>query len=286
MNKLKIYFSAVFVLLLCSLTKLKGQNEHRSLIREGVNLFSDSSFVDAEISFRRAQQELGTDTAAFNIATSLHAQERYEEATAELDKIIQKSTDKALKSVAYFNKGNALLRQEKTEEALEAYKNALRNNPNDQEARYNYLMVKRLLEQQQQQEEQNKDKDKDQDKDNDQDSEKDKDQDSEKGNDQDSEKDKGEDSDKGEDQEEEKDKGDQEEDDSNKEDEDTEDQNEDDKEDENNQSEPENPGKEGELSREDALRLLEALEDAEEKTQEKVKAKKIKGGVRTNEKDW
>lgn len=62
---------------------------------------------------------------------------------------------------AFYNLGNAQFKQEKYPEALESYKNSLRMNPADQEAKYNYAYTKRLL-QKQQNEDQNKDQNKDQ----------------------------------------------------------------------------------------------------------------------------
>ncbi len=276
MNKYTIFYVTFFILLIWNVKPVEGQELDRSLIREGVSLFKDSSFVEAEIAFRKAYQENKTDTAAFNISTSLHAQERYDESIAELDRLITNTSDKILKSQAYFNKGNALVRLEKLEESLEEYKNALRNNPADHAARYNYLMVKRLLEQQPPQQNQDQNQDQDQDQNKDQDKNQDKKDQGDKGDKEDEEK---------EDEDSSKDQGDDQED----QDQDNKDGDQGDEGDQEKDQDQQNDGnqpKEGELSREDALRLLQALEEAEEKTQEKVKAKKIKGGIRTNEKDW
>ena len=65
--------------------------------------------------------------------------------------------------VAY-NLGNTQFAQQKYKEALSSYRMAMRCNPNDEDAKYNYAFTKRLLqqqEQQQQQQQQNQDKNQD-----------------------------------------------------------------------------------------------------------------------------
>ncbi len=275
MNK---YIVTIF-LILAGFTQSTAQELNRSLIREGITNFKDSAFVNAEIAFRRAYQEKATDTALFNITTTLHAQERYEESIEELDRLIRNASDKVMKAKAYYNKANALVRLEKLEESLEEYKNALRNNPADHEARYNFLMVKRLVEQQPPQQDQQDKQDK-QDK---QDQEKEENQDKQDQKDKKDQGDKGDKQDQNESSDQNK-NDDQENEGDNSEKDDSKDKDEQDQDEDDQNGEPQ--PKEGKLSREDALRLLQALEEAEEKTQEKVKAKKIKGGVRTNEKDW
>ena len=59
---------------------------------------------------------------------------------------------------AFYNLGNAQFKQQKYQEALESYKQSLRLNPSDMEAKYNYAYTKRLLDQ-------NKDQNQDQNKD-------------------------------------------------------------------------------------------------------------------------
>ncbi len=46
---------------------------------------------------------------------------------------------------AFYNLGNAQFKQQKYKEALESYKQSLRLNPSDQEAKYNYAYTKRLI---------------------------------------------------------------------------------------------------------------------------------------------
>ena len=85
------------------------------------------------------------------------------------------------------------MKQKNYAKAVETYKNALRNNPQDEETRYNYAVAKELLKKEQQQQDnqdQNQDnkdqknqKDQDNQENKDQDKESDKDQDSRENND-------------------------------------------------------------------------------------------------------
>ena len=65
-------------------------------------------------------------------------------------------------SRALYNVGNTLFKQNKFEESIEAYKQALRHNPNDDDARYNLELAKEKLKQQQQQQKKDQDKNQEQ----------------------------------------------------------------------------------------------------------------------------
>ena len=59
-----------------------------------------------------------------------------------INKQLETATSKAEKHKAFHNIGNILMQKEKCKEAVEAYKNALRNNPTDEETRYNLAVAK------------------------------------------------------------------------------------------------------------------------------------------------
>ena len=154
------------------------------------------------------------------------------------------------------------MKNKQCKEAVEAYKNALRNDPTDEESRYNLVIAKECAEQQKDDEDKNKDKDKkDDDKDEDQ---KDKDKKDQDKGDQDQDKKEGDDEkDKGKPKDEEQDKG---------------------KEGDNNK-EQQQP-QPGQLSPQQIKNLLEAMNNQEQKTQEKINAEKQKGVKVRTDKDW
>ena len=72
------------------------------------------------------------------------------------------------KAKIYHNIGNSFLKSQKYKESIEAYKNALRNNPNDMDTKYNLIYAQKKLQQQQQQQQQDQNQDQNQNQDQDQ----------------------------------------------------------------------------------------------------------------------
>ena len=140
----------------------------RSLIRQGNQKYNQDEYALAEIDYRKATEKNNPKTASianFNLANSLYKQGRYEEAATQFEQITKAGTDKTYQSNAFYNMGNALLKAKKIPESIEAYKNALRRNPNNQDAKYNLAYAQKLKEQEeeQKQEQQNQDQEQQQD---------------------------------------------------------------------------------------------------------------------------
>lgn len=92
-------------------------------------------------------------TAKFNLGNTQLKQKNMADAAKQYDDIINKTTDINLRSKAYYNKGLALVRQQNIDEAIQAFKQALSLNPNDNEIRDNLqkaLNEKRQQDQQKQ----------------------------------------------------------------------------------------------------------------------------------------
>lgn len=132
-----------------------NQRDFRGLMREGNSQYNADKPVDAETSYRRALDVDEKSTkASFNLGDALYRQKKYEEAGRQFEKAASEMTDKTDKARAYHNLGNSLLEQQKLKESIEAYKQALRNNPNDADTKYNLSYAMNLLKQQQQQQQQ------------------------------------------------------------------------------------------------------------------------------------
>ena len=174
---------------------------------------------------------------------------------------------------AFYNLGNAQFKQEKYPEALESYKNSLRMNPADQEAKYNYAYTKRLL-QKQQNEDQNKDQNKDQQNSGGQDQNQDKNKDN--NSDKDRQQDKG-----GEQQDQQDRQNGQNDPDKNGQNPDEQPQDSDKPDSDDRQ--PGQPRENG-ISPEEQERMLDAIQTQEDKTQEKLKEKA--GVVVRGNKNW
>lgn len=116
-------------------------------------LYRLSQFAQAEAIYRQVlAKEPANHTAAFNLANALQKQQKYEEAAQLLERI-SPSAKEDLKPAAYYNQGVAYTKQKELEKSIEAYKNALRSNPDDQQTRENLQKALRELKQK---EEQNK----------------------------------------------------------------------------------------------------------------------------------
>lgn len=83
-------------------------------------------------------------TAKFNLANTMTKQGKQGEAMRSLTEIADNTKETDLKSKSFYNKGVILTQQKRLEESIESYKNALRQNPDDKEAREN--LQKALLE--------------------------------------------------------------------------------------------------------------------------------------------
>tara|TARA_B100001758_G_C18360344_1_gene585347 strand:+ start:166 stop:882 length:717 start_codon:yes stop_codon:yes gene_type:complete len=145
----------IILSLLISFTSF-AQNK-KSLLREGNTLYADSSYNEAEMKYRKSlEKDQDYFNASFNLADAVYKQERYEESSALFGALIDNAPTESDLSKVYHNMGNALVKEQKLDEAIDAYKNALRINPNDAETRHNLALCKKQKQEQEQQQEENK----------------------------------------------------------------------------------------------------------------------------------
>ncbi|MFD0863293.1 tetratricopeptide repeat protein [Sungkyunkwania multivorans] len=268
---------------------LAASIEANNYVYEGNTELLSDDFVEAEVAYRKAiAKDDANVTAKYNLANAYYKEEKLAEAHRRYVQAAKTATNKQEKHSAFHNMGNIFMKTKEYEKAVEAYKNALRNDPNDDETRYNYALAKELLKKQQQQN-QNQDQKKDQENKQDQNKDnKDKDKDN-KEKEGDKEEDENKDDQKENDQE-----GDKEDD---KEGDKKEDKNKNDQGDEEEKKDKEDENKGGEqpkdqqqqpqrLSPQQLKNLLEAMNNEEKKVQDKINAKKAKGVKVKAEKDW
>ena len=267
--------------------QLKTEREARNLLNEADDYLSDDNFPLAEASFRKAiAKDPNNQEAKYNFGNLYYSKDKVNEAGEKYVSAESISEEKTLKHKSAHNLGNTFMRNKKYDKAVESYKQALRNDPTDDETRYNLALAKSLLEK-----EENKGGGGDDDKEK-QDQNKDKEQeDQEKKEGDGGEKDKsdkGEESDdgnKGDDKEDKKDQGDKDE---NKEgkpkDEKSDKQDGKDGEPKDQKGQPQ--PQQGQLSPQQIKNLLETMANQEAKVQEKLNAKKANAVKVKTEKDW
>jgi len=237
----------------------------KQILRTGNDLFKQKRFVDAEVKYKKALKENPNySTAGYNLGNAVYEQNRLEEALPLYELVAKSAGETETREKSFHNIGNVMMKQKQYDKAIAAYKNSLLLNPKDDNTRYNLALAQKLLKDQDQNDQnkdQNKDKDKDQNKDQDQNSEN-KDQNEEDGGDEKKDQDQNE----GDNKNDENDQQDQ--------------KNEGDKKEQNKQPQP------NQLSQQQIEQLLEAMNNEENKTQQKVNAKKAKGKKVNQEKDW
>ena len=150
------YASAILVLMLVSTIPTQAQSD-RSNIREGNRLFRSGKHADSEVSYRKAMEKNPRNPqAAYNLGNALFAQKKDSAAVVAYQSGVQLETSAIRKAMGYHNMGVVCQSHKMFSEAIEAYKNALRLNPKDDEARYNLELCKK--QQKKQQDKKNQDK--------------------------------------------------------------------------------------------------------------------------------
>ena len=246
---------AVFSIFIFTTQNNAAAQTAHTLLRKGDRDYLNGDYKSSEENYTKAQQAQRSTKGDYNLANSIYQQQRYDDAIKQYGDIAAKTQDNKLKFNSLYNKGNAHFWKKEYDKAIDSYKNALRMNPNDTDAKKNLALAQRML--QQQQEQQKKDKE-NQDKNN-------------KNND--------------------KDKQNQQNQDQNK---DKQDQNQKDKQDQNQQQQQQNQQQNPqqnqqqpspqEMKKDQARQILQIMDDEERKVQQRLRKGKPKPSRST--KDW
>jgi len=161
-------FIPLYLLFIISTNTADAQST-RGLINEGVELYKEQNFADAEVNFKKGTEKSPDNfEAKFNLGDAYYKQERYEEAIKSFQSAFVNARGDEEKAKIFHNIGNSLLKSQKIKESIGAYKEALKLNPNDQETKYNLSYALEMLknpdqnQQQNQQNDQNQDENQDQ----------------------------------------------------------------------------------------------------------------------------
>ena len=255
MKKLLLYS-----FLLLSLA-IQAQEKDKDLPK-GNDSFAEKKYADAEAEYRISESKSPKKSiASYNLGNAVYRQNQTGEAKYHYAKALKTAKTREEKHQAFHNIGNTLMKDKDYAGAVEAYKNALRNNPSDEETRYNYALAKKMLKDNPPKKDDKK-KDKDKDK-------KDKNKDKNKDDKKDKYKDKKDDKKDGKDKDKDKKDGDK-----NK-----------DKQDKNQDQGQPKP-QPGGISKQRLENLLDAVNNEEKKIQDKVNKQKVQANPKKAEKDW
>ena len=123
----------------------------RDYLRSGNKLYNDSLFIKAEVDYRKALDINPKSTdAMFNLGNALLMQQKVKEAMEQYESVSKVEKDKSKLAEIYHNVGVILQSAKQYPQCIEAYKESLRNNPKDDETRYNLALAQKLLKDQQQ----------------------------------------------------------------------------------------------------------------------------------------
>lgn len=247
--------------------------EERRYVRKGNSLYQLENYALADSLYSQALDAApNLPEGYFNRGNARLKLDSLGNAISDYELAAKLAEDPQMKGKAFHNLGNAYFQQEKYQESVDAYKDALRHNPGDMDSKYNLSLAKKKLIQQQQQQDKQQQKDKKDQQKGDQGGKGDQKQQEQKG--QDNENKEGKEEKSGKD---------------NKEERDTEMDNPDmkpgDKEEEK-EKDQQPQALPGRLSKEEAQKLLEALENEEKKVQEKMIKKQMPDKRKEVEKDW
>lgn len=178
MKRKLLIFALSVVLPVCAFCQQDySTKKERNYIREGNELFKEKRYAEAEAAFKKALQENGNSPIAkFNLATTYLKQVNLNDTTqngllSETQQLLKETAsiaDPKLASKAYYDLGNIFYNQKNYAQSIAMYKDALRRNPDDDQARQNLRLAQKQLQNQQnqQQNQDNKQDNKDQQKQN------------------------------------------------------------------------------------------------------------------------
>ena len=159
----------LIVLLSCfvslSAQQTKINKESNNLTLDGNIEYVEDNLIEAEALYRKSISKDSMNLAAkYNLGNSFYSNKLNEEALNQYRLSIKNSYDKSTLHKSYHNLGNLYMQSEDYQNAMDSFKNALLNNPEDDETRYNYVLAKELLKNQDNNKKDDKDNKNDKDK--------------------------------------------------------------------------------------------------------------------------
>ena len=241
----------LYSLLVTSFFANAQEKEAEKNLPQGNETTTKKKYAESEAEYRISESKNPKKAiASYNLGNAIYRQNQPNEAKYHYVKALNNAKNKTDKHRIYHNLGNILMKAKDYSGAVEAYKNALRNNPADDETRYNYALAKKFLKDNPPKKNDDKSKDKKNQK---EDQKKNKDQQDNKDQDKDKNKDQ-------------------------------KDQKKDQKDKDQNGNKPQ--PQPGGVSKQRLQNLLDAVNNEEKKVQDKVNQQKVRTNPKKAEKDW
>jgi Ca-activated chloride channel homolog len=144
-NKKNLLLTLCFIfLLMLNFSKIFAQKEN-ALISKGNQFYKEKKFDQSQQQYQKAiEQSPANATANYNLGNAQFRKNNFDDASKSYNTTVEHSADKPIQAKGFYNKGVALIKQQKTDESIDAWKNALKIDPSDADAREN--LEKALLE--------------------------------------------------------------------------------------------------------------------------------------------
>lgn len=125
-------------------------------VMKGNRYYKEGNYDKAEEAYQKALSKKENLIARYNLGNTLYKKESIDDAVKSFDGVISATDDPELKTKALYNKGVLLHKGNRLSEAIDAYKQALRLNPDDEEVRKNLQLALQQKKQQEPKQEQKK----------------------------------------------------------------------------------------------------------------------------------
>jgi len=120
----------------------------RKYIRRGNNFFENQKFREAEMQYRKALEKNSESVeASFNLGNAMYKLDEHNAASARFSGLVDNAENENELNMYFYNLGNSYFKSGKYSESIDAYKNALMNDPSDFDAKHNLQMALRMLSQ-------------------------------------------------------------------------------------------------------------------------------------------
>lgn len=156
-----IQYTILTLFLFFSFSLSAQKDSGRKETKRGNKAYKSEKYAQAAIDYQAAiEKNPNSNIANYNFGNTLYKQKKWDESIKQQQHyLILEKKDPEKIAAAWHNIGNSFLQKKDVQKAMEAYKMALRLNPNDDEARYNLAVTQKIIQDNQQnQNDKNKEK--------------------------------------------------------------------------------------------------------------------------------
>lgn len=165
-NKIILVIAIIALLPTVAIADDTSNRKERKAVRSGNSLYEQGRYSEAEVDYKKAlEANPASEVATYNLALSLLNQagksdnkndknSPENQAAQMLSNLAATTSNQGLASKAYYNLGNIAFKNEQYDQSIEMYKNCLRRNPDDADARDNLRLAQKKKQQQEQQQNQ------------------------------------------------------------------------------------------------------------------------------------